>query len=245
MVQRPTGTPCQSPPSFRRPPAGPDSSASSWRSRSVGRGIPLIHKGLRPHLPPRSCAWPRSMPSVRCPGSPSRRGKRGRRHVRLRGPAPPWGVPPESPASMRARRRLVLTIAIDHPPVLELSLDQPDPAAVAALERISGLSELPPLEAAARLAELLAIEPLGTRFFRQFRQHLRAVSGRDAGRALTPSTAVPLPCCNSRACSSSTSCRARGGSMAAATSSRGRWTSASAGAARFTATCCGPSSSAR
>ena len=63
----------------------------------------------------------------------------------------------------------MLTVAIDHPPVLELSLDQPDPAAVAALERISSLCHLPPLEAAARLAELLAIEPLGTRFFRQFR----------------------------------------------------------------------------
>jgi len=68
-----------------------------------------------------------------------------------------------------ARRRLVLTIAIDRPPVLEVSLDQPDPAAVAALERISALRDLPPLEAAARLADLLAIEPLGTRFFRQFR----------------------------------------------------------------------------
>ena len=68
-----------------------------------------------------------------------------------------------------ARRRLVLTVAIDHPPVLELSLDQPDTAAVAALERIASLRGLPPLEAAARLAELLAIEPLGARFFRQFR----------------------------------------------------------------------------
>ena len=68
-----------------------------------------------------------------------------------------------------ARRRLVLSIAINHPPVLELSLDHPDPAAVAALERIASLRDLPPLEAAARLAELLAIEPLGTRFFRQFR----------------------------------------------------------------------------
>lgn len=68
-----------------------------------------------------------------------------------------------------ARRRLVLTVAIDHPPLLELSLDQPDPAAVAALERIAALRDLPPLEAAARLAELLSIEPLGSRFFRQFR----------------------------------------------------------------------------
>ena len=67
------------------------------------------------------------------------------------------------------RRRLVLSVAIDHPPILELSLDQPDPAAVAALERITSLRDLPPLEAAARLAELLAIEPLGARFFRHFR----------------------------------------------------------------------------
>jgi hypothetical protein len=67
------------------------------------------------------------------------------------------------------RRRLVLTVAIDRPPVLELSLDQPDPAAVAALERITSLRDLPPLEAAARLAEFLAIEPVGARFFRQFR----------------------------------------------------------------------------
>jgi hypothetical protein len=69
-----------------------------------------------------------------------------------------------------ARRRLVLTVAIDHPPLLELSLDQPDPAAVAALERIAALRDLPPLEAAARLCELLSIEPLGARFFRQFRR---------------------------------------------------------------------------
>lgn len=76
-----------------------------------------------------------------------------------------------------ARRRLVLTVAIDHAPVLELSLDQPDPAAVAALERISVLRDLPPLEAAARLAELLAIEPLGARFFRQFRHTFEQFRG--------------------------------------------------------------------
>lgn len=69
-----------------------------------------------------------------------------------------------------ARRRLILTVAIDHPPVLELSLDQPDAAAVAALERIPALRDVPPLEGAARLAELLAIEPVGSRFFRQFRR---------------------------------------------------------------------------
>ena len=67
------------------------------------------------------------------------------------------------------RRRLALTVAIDHPPLLELSLDQPDPVAIAALERIASLHDLPPLEAAARLAEFLTIEPLGARFFRQFR----------------------------------------------------------------------------
>jgi hypothetical protein len=69
-----------------------------------------------------------------------------------------------------ARRRLILTVAIEHPPVLEVSLDQPDAAAVAALERIPALGDVPPLEAAARLAEFLAIEPLGSRFFRQFRR---------------------------------------------------------------------------
>ena len=75
------------------------------------------------------------------------------------------------------RRRLVLTVAIDHPPVLELSLDHPDPSAIAALERIAALRDLPPLEAAARLAELLSIEPLGTRFFRQFRRSFEGFQG--------------------------------------------------------------------
>ncbi len=74
-----------------------------------------------------------------------------------------------------ARRRLIITVAIDHPPVLELSLDQPDPAAVAALERIATLGNLAPLEGAVRLADLLAIEPLGSRFFRQFRHTFEAL----------------------------------------------------------------------
>ncbi len=68
-----------------------------------------------------------------------------------------------------AHRRICFTVAIDRPPLLEVSLDQPDPAAVAALERIASLRELAPLEAAVRLADILSIEPLGTRFFRQFR----------------------------------------------------------------------------
>jgi len=75
------------------------------------------------------------------------------------------------------RRRLVLTVALDHPPVLEVSLDQPDPAAVTALERIAALRDLTPLDAAARLADLLAIEPLGARFFRQFRQTFESFRG--------------------------------------------------------------------
>jgi len=74
-------------------------------------------------------------------------------------------------------RRLVLTVAIDDAPVLELSLHQPDRAAVAALERIPALRDLPSLEAAARLADLLAIEPLGTRFFRQFRHTFEQFRG--------------------------------------------------------------------
>ena len=84
------------------------------------------------------------------------------------------------------RRRLVLTVAIDHPPMLELSLDQPDAAAVAALERIAALRDIPPLEAAARLAELLVIEPLGARFFRQFRHTFESFQG---AMPVGPSTA--------------------------------------------------------
>ncbi len=84
------------------------------------------------------------------------------------------------------RRRLVLTVAIDHPPILELSLDQPDAAAVAALERIASLRDIPPLEAAARLAELLVIEPLGARFFRQFRHTFESFQG---AMPVGPSTA--------------------------------------------------------
>ena len=84
---------------------------------------------------------------------------------------PPLAARPRSPVSTQDRRRLILTVALDPPPTLELSLDQPDPASIAALDpdcRSPG--DLPPLEAAARLAELLTIEPLGTRFFRQFKQ---------------------------------------------------------------------------
>ncbi len=68
------------------------------------------------------------------------------------------------------RRRLILTVALDPIPTLDIALDQPDSVSIAALIRIAEVQGLPPLEAAARLAELLTIEPPGTRFFRQFKQ---------------------------------------------------------------------------
>ena len=96
---------------------------------------------------------------------------------RLPGPAPPW-VGPAGIACLDAeRRRLVLTVAIDHPPVLELSLDHPDP------QRSPRWNASPPCATSRRSRRRRAwpscssIEPLGTRFFRQFRRTFEGFQG--------------------------------------------------------------------
>jgi hypothetical protein len=69
-----------------------------------------------------------------------------------------------------ACRRLAVSVALPGAPVLELSLDHPDPVACAVLERLPSLAGRGVLEGAATLSEWLAIEATGTRFFRAFRR---------------------------------------------------------------------------
>lgn len=68
-----------------------------------------------------------------------------------------------------AGRTLVLSVALDGAPCLEISLDHPDAVAVGVLDRLPSLASRGALEGAAALAEWLATEPVGTRFFRAFR----------------------------------------------------------------------------
>ena len=92
---------------------------------------------------------------------PFRAGRPARRRARWPGRAPPWAGPPASSASMsRGGGSSSPWPSITRPCSSSPSIN-PIAAAVAALERIASLRDLPPLEAAARLAELLAIEPLG------------------------------------------------------------------------------------
>ena len=72
-------------------------------------------------------------------------------------------------------RRLVITVALPEAPLLELSLDSPDPVALAVLARLPGLLQAGALEGATLLAEWLATEPVSTRFFRQFRSTYEAM----------------------------------------------------------------------
>ncbi len=73
------------------------------------------------------------------------------------------------------RHRLALTVALPDAPLLELTLDPPDPVALAILSRLPGLLEAGALEGAALLGEWLATEPVGIRFFRQFRSTFEAM----------------------------------------------------------------------
>lgn len=66
-------------------------------------------------------------------------------------------------------RSLVVTVALGAIRLHEVPLEHPDPTSLVALSRIGSLRELPSLEAAARLAEILRLEPVGQRFFRKFR----------------------------------------------------------------------------
>lgn len=73
------------------------------------------------------------------------------------------------------RKRLVLTVALPDAPLLELALDPLDPVAIPVLSRLPGLLQTGVLEGAALLGEWLATEPVGTRFFRQFRGTFEAM----------------------------------------------------------------------
>ncbi|MFL5505482.1 MAG: hypothetical protein ACJ8AU_01255, partial [Gemmatimonadales bacterium] len=69
-----------------------------------------------------------------------------------------------------ARRRLAIVAATPEAPGLTIALERPDAVALAVLERLPALRDADALDALARLADAVAIEPLGTRFFRQFRR---------------------------------------------------------------------------
>jgi len=69
-----------------------------------------------------------------------------------------------------ARRRLAIVAATAEAPGLTIALERPDAVALAVLERLPALRDADALDALARLADAVAIEPLGTRFFRQFRR---------------------------------------------------------------------------
>lgn len=87
-----------------------------------------------------------------------------------------------------AGRTLVLSVALDGAPSLEVSLDHPDAVALGVLERLSSLSSRGALEGATMLAEWLAIEPPGTRFFRAFRAAFERM------RAVLPAGPTPPEC---------------------------------------------------
>jgi hypothetical protein len=66
-------------------------------------------------------------------------------------------------------RRLGVAVAFDRCPAIELDLTDPDPEVLASLARLSGPREDAPLAFAARATDALASEPVGRRFFRQFK----------------------------------------------------------------------------
>ncbi|HEX5574990.1 MAG TPA: N-6 DNA methylase, partial [Gemmatimonadales bacterium] len=71
-----------------------------------------------------------------------------------------------------ATRRLVVAAAFGRLPHLELNLPDPDPESVSSLARLAGGSGAGPIAFAARAADALSTEPVGRRFFRQFRSTL-------------------------------------------------------------------------
>jgi hypothetical protein len=71
-----------------------------------------------------------------------------------------------------ARQRLAIAAAYDRFPHLELDLTNPDPEAVQSLARLAGGAGAGPLAFAVRAADALSTEPVGRRFFREFRSTL-------------------------------------------------------------------------
>ena len=66
-------------------------------------------------------------------------------------------------------RRLAVAAAFDRVPSLPIDLSRPDPGVLASLRRLAGSWGGGPLAYAARAAEALCGEPVGRRFFREFR----------------------------------------------------------------------------
>jgi hypothetical protein len=74
-------------------------------------------------------------------------------------------------------RRLAIAVAFDRLPHLELKLADPDPEIVSSLARLAGGPGAGPMAFAARAADALSTEPIGRRFFREFRSTLERMSG--------------------------------------------------------------------
>jgi Eco57I restriction-modification methylase len=66
-------------------------------------------------------------------------------------------------------RRLAVAVAFERCPHIDLDLSRPDPEALASLARLAGADEGGSLGFAARAADALSTEPVGRRFFREFR----------------------------------------------------------------------------
>jgi hypothetical protein len=75
-----------------------------------------------------------------------------------------------------ATRRLAIAAAFDRLPHLELKLSDPDPETLSSLVRLAGGSGNGPMAFAARAADALSTEPVGRRFFREFRSTLERMS---------------------------------------------------------------------
>jgi hypothetical protein len=73
-------------------------------------------------------------------------------------------------------RRLAVAVGFDDCPSLELDLRRPSPEALASLGKLAASSEDAGLAFAARAAEALRAEPVGRRFFREFRTTLTVMS---------------------------------------------------------------------
>ena len=84
-----------------------------------------------------------------------------------------------------AGRRLAVSVALDGSPTLTIDLDRPSPAALASLGRMAGIGEGGALAYAARVADALATEDAGRRFFREFSATLDRVT------VALPATADP------------------------------------------------------
>ncbi|HEV7364738.1 MAG TPA: N-6 DNA methylase [Gemmatimonadales bacterium] len=69
-------------------------------------------------------------------------------------------------------RRLAVALGFERLPSIALDLTQPDPEAIASLGKLAGLPDGGTLAFAAKAADALSAEPVGRRFFREFRATL-------------------------------------------------------------------------